>query len=63
MAPALILSAVLQYGPSILPLIQSLITMIKTNKTEVTAEDIQMLIDLGKKSSADYLKEAGGAPV
>lgn len=62
MTPALILDAVLQYGPSILPVIQNLVTMIRDKKTEVTPEDIQTLIDLGKKSSTDYLAEAGGAP-
>lgn len=62
MTPALILGAVLQYGPSCLPVIQSLVAMIKDKKTEVTPEDIQTLIDLGKKSSADYLAAAGGSP-
>lgn len=62
MTPALILGAVLQYGPSVLPVIQSLVGMIRDKKTEVTPEDIALLIELGKKSSADYLREAGGAP-
>ena len=62
MTPALILSAVLQYGPSVLPIVQSLVGMIRDKKTEVTPEDIAQLIELGKKGAADYLKDAGGAP-
>ena len=62
MPPLAILAAVVQYGPSILPMIQSLITMIENKQTTVTAADIQQLIDLGKKTSADYLNEAGGLP-
>lgn len=62
MTPAALLLAVLQYGPGILPLIQSLVTMVKANKTEVTPEDLAQLVALGKKTSADYLKDAGGAP-
>lgn len=62
MTPALILTAVLQYGPSILPIVAQLAQMIRENKTEVTAEDIAQLIALGKKSASDYLAAAGGAP-
>lgn len=62
MTPAVILAAVLQYGPSILPLVQQLTAMIRDRKPEVTPEDIAQLIELGRKSSADYLTAAGGAP-
>lgn len=62
MPPVAILAAVLQYGPSVLPMIQSLIAMVENKTTTVTAADIQALIDLGKKSSADYLAAVGGAP-
>lgn len=62
MPPVAILAAVLQYGPSVLPIAQQLVAMIRDKKTEVTAEDLAQLIELGKKSSADYLAGAGGAP-
>lgn len=59
MTPAIVLNAVLTYGPSILPLIQQLAELVKSGKAEVTPEDIAQLIEYGKKTSADYLKEAG----
>ena len=59
MSPALLLTAVLQYGPSILPLIAEIHDWIAANKTEVTSEDIKQLIAYGQKTSADYLKAAG----
>lgn len=62
MTPAVVLAAVLQYGPTVLPLIQQLAEMAKSGKTEVTPEDIAQLIAYGKKTSADYLREAGVTP-
>lgn len=62
MPPAAILAAVLQYGPTILPVIQELMAMVRDNRAAVTPEDIALLIKLGNKSSTDYLAAAGGAP-
>lgn len=62
MTPLMIAQALVTYGPQILPLIQQVMTWIKENKTEVSPEDIQFLIDLSNKQAADYLKEAGGTP-
>jgi len=59
MTAALVLDCVLRYGPSVLPLIQQLAELVKSGKTDVTAEDIAELIAYGKKTSADYLREAG----
>ena len=56
MTPAAILTAVLTYGPQILPLISTLKAWIETEKKEVSAEDIQFLINLANKKSEDYLK-------
>lgn len=62
MKPLDILNAVLQFGPTVLPLIGQLTTWIKENKQTVSAEDIAQLIAYGKKTSNDYLKEAGITP-
>lgn len=62
MTPAAILTAVLTYGPGILPLIQQIAQWVKENKQEVSPEDIAELIAYGKKTSADYLREAGVTP-
>lgn len=59
MTPAAILIAVLQYGPSILPLVGQIQQWIKDGKKEVTPDDIAQLIAFGKKTSADYLADAG----
>lgn len=61
MTPAAILLAVLQYGPSILPLVGQIQQWIKDGKNDVTPEDIAQLIAFGKKTAADYLAEAGVA--
>jgi hypothetical protein len=58
MNPAILLQAVLTYGPEILPLIQQLAAWAKSGKQDVTPEDIAQLIAYGKKSAADYLAEA-----
>jgi len=62
MTPIAILAAVLQYGPDILPAIQQIVSWIEGSKTAVTAADIQLLVQLGSKKSADYLAAAGGVP-
>lgn len=62
MTPAAILALVVQYGPEILPLVQQLVKWVKENKTEVTPEDIALLISYGSKTSAQYLAEAKGTP-
>lgn len=61
MTPAIVLAALLQYGPAILPLIQQLAEMVQSGKKEVSADDIKTLIEYGRKTSADYLREAGVA--
>ena len=59
MTPALVLSAVLTYGPTVLPLIQQLAEMVRSGKKEVTPEDLAMLVALSNKTADDYLREAG----
>ncbi len=59
MKPADILIAILQFGPQVLPLIQQVTGWVKEGKKEVTPEDIAQLIEYGRKSSADYLREIG----
>lgn len=63
MNTAAIITLVATYGPQILPLIQQITAWAEGGKTALTAAEIQQLIDFGKKSSADYLKEAGIAIV
>ena len=63
MNPAQILVAVLQYGPSILPLINQIHEWIAAGKADVTADDIKLLIAYGSKTSGDYLKAAGITPL
>ena len=62
MTPALILQAVLQFGPTIIPLISQLAAWAEGGKKEVTAADLAQLVALGTKTSADYLREAGVNP-
>lgn len=59
MKPADVLIALLNFGPTILPLVAQVSGWIKDGKKEVTPEDIALLIAYGKKTSADYLAEAG----
>jgi hypothetical protein len=59
MTPAAIALAILNYGPSILPVMAQVAAWIKEGKKEVTPEDIQLLISYGKKTSDDYLAEVG----
>lgn len=59
MSTALVLNAVLTYGPEIIPLITQLAAWIKGGKTEVTADDLAFLVKLSNKTAADYLAEAG----
>lgn len=59
--PADVLLAVLKYGPAVVPLISDIVTMINSNKTEVTAEDFARLVELGSKKAADYLADAQAA--
>ncbi len=54
MSAAAILAAVLQYGPSVLPVVQQLVAWVKENKTEVTEEDIKTLIAFGKAKASDF---------
>ena len=63
MTAVAILSAVLTYGPEVLPLIQQIPAWIESGKSPVTSADIDILVKLGAKTSSDYLTAAGGAPV
>jgi hypothetical protein len=62
MTPAAIAIAVLQYGPSILPVVHQIAVWRKEGKAEVTPEDIQLLISFANKRSGDYLKDVGLSP-
>ena len=62
MPPLALAVALVQYGPTILPMIQELLAMARDKRDTVTPEDIALIIKLGNKSSADYLAAAGGAP-
>lgn len=59
MTPGAILALVLQYGPSIIPLIAQLTAWIRDNKKEVTAEDFALLARYASTTADDYLREAG----
>lgn len=59
MTPGAVLALVLQYGPSVIPLLAQLTSWIKENKTEVTAEDFALLAKYAATTSDDYLREAG----
>ena len=58
-----VIAMLAQYGPAILPLVQQVVAWTEGGKTTVTSADINLLVELGRKSSADYLAAAGGAPV
>ena len=62
MTTAAIITAICQYGPSVVPLLQQAIAWAEGGKTTVTSADLDLLVKLGQKSSADYLAAAGGAP-
>lgn len=64
MTTAALLTALLTYGPSILPLAQSLVADIEAGKgnKEVTAADIAALVALANQSSSDIYKRLGIAP-
>lgn len=57
---AVLLPIIAQYG---LPVAQQIVTWIESGKTDVTAADLQLLADLGKKKASEYLADAGGAPL
>ena len=57
-----VIALLAQYGPAILPLIQQAVAWAESGKTTVTSADLDLLVKLGQKSSADYLAAAGGAP-
>lgn len=59
MTPAAILALVLQYGPSVVPLIAQLTAWVKDGKKEVTAEDLALLTRYASATADDYLKAAG----
>lgn len=62
MNPAAIGLALLQYGPTILPMLQEVAKWIEDKKDTVSSDDIAKLIAYGKPTAADYLTAAGGAP-
>jgi hypothetical protein len=57
-----VLAALLQYGPTVLPLMAQLTTWIKNGKQDITAEDINLLISYGQKKADDYLVAIGLDP-
>lgn len=59
MTPSAIALAVLQYGPSIIPLLQQLGKWVSEKKETVTQEDLDLLAGMAAKRSSDYLKDAG----
>ena len=56
MTPAQLLTAVLTYGPSVLPLIQQITAWVKEGKTEITEEDWSFLLRYANKKASDYLQ-------
>lgn len=61
MTTAALLTAVLTYGPSILPLIQKLVADIEAGKsnTTVSAADIAELVTLSQQTSNDIYARLG----
>lgn len=64
MTIASLLTAVLTYGPSILPLCQKLVADIEAGKgaTTVTAADLAELVALAAQTSDDIYKRLGITP-
>lgn len=64
MTPAILLGLVLQYGPSIIPLVASLVQMIKSGKGDqpLTEADWALLIRYGNQKADDYITADGGTP-
>ena len=62
MTTAAIITAICQYGPSVVPLLQQAIAWAEGGKTTVTSADLDLLVKLGQKPAADYLTAAGGPP-
>lgn len=64
MTTAALLTAVLTYGPSIIPLVQKLVGDIEAGKGNqtVTAADLAELNRLASESSADVYKRLGISP-
>ena len=63
MTTAVVIELLLKYGPSVLPVAKQIAEWVRAGKTEVTPEDIAVLIAYGNKKAEGYLAEAGGAPV
>ncbi len=61
---AMILTAVLQYGPTVVPLIAKLVGDVQAGRgnKEVTPEDIAELVRLSSQSSSDIYAKLGIAP-
>jgi hypothetical protein len=61
---ATLLSAVLQYGPSVIPLAQKLVSAIEAGRANatVTAADLAELVRLSAQTSADIYAREGIAP-
>lgn len=64
MTTAALLTAVLTYGPSIIPLVQKLVADIEAGKgnATVTSADLAELARLAAESSSDIYKRLGIAP-
>jgi len=64
MTTAALLTAVLTYGPTILPLIQKLVGDIEAGKgaTTVTAADLAELVKLSTQTSGDIYARLGITP-
>lgn len=64
MTTAALLTAVLTYGPTILPLVQKLVADIESGKgsTVVTAADLAELVTLSTQTSADIYARLGITP-
>jgi hypothetical protein len=61
---ATLLSAVLQYGPSVIPLAQKLVSASEAGRANatVTAADLAELVRLSAQTSADIYAREGIAP-
>lgn len=64
MTTAALLTALLQYGPTIIPLVAKLVADIEAGKasTVVTSADLAELSRLGQLTAADIYKSVGVTP-
>lgn len=62
MSIAAILDLLVKYGPSAVSLAQQLIKNIEAGKNSLTSAELQAMIAISQKTSAQYLADAGGPP-